>query len=166
MLTTERSALYATHIAIAADVRRGLIKLLNDSLATTLDLKTQMKQAHWNVKGPQFIALHELFDTFATTLEGFVDLIAERVTALGGVALGTARIAAAQSALPEYPLNAVDGLTHVRALVERYGIITTNIRSAIDQATEMGDADTADLFTEISRQLDKDLWFLEAHLQG
>lgn len=166
MLTTERAKLYATHIDIAADNRQGLVDLLNRHLATTLDLKTQMKQAHWNVKGMQFIALHELFDTFATTLEGFVDMLAERVTALGGVALGTARIAAAQSALPEYDLEAVDGAAHVRALVERYGIVTSHIRAAIDSAEELGDADTADLFTEISRQLDKDMWFLEAHLQG
>lgn len=165
-LAAERTQLYATKVNIAENSRAELVGLLNQHLATLLDLKTQVKQAHWNVKGMQFIALHEMFDGFATTLEGYVDMLAERATALGGIANGTARIAAQNSSLPEYDLNAVSGEQHVTALAERYGQYANAARQAIARAETLNDADTADLFTEISRQLDKDLWFLEAHLQG
>jgi len=137
---------------------------LNQSLAATLDLKTQTKQAHWNVKGPEFFSLHELFDEIAGELEGYVDMVAERVTALGGTALGTARMAANASILPEYPLDAIDGQDHVAALAERVAIYAKHVRDAIDATDNLGDADTADLYTEISRTIDMRLWFLEAHL--
>jgi len=166
MLTSDRVTLYDTHIDFDQDQRAGLVTLLNQHLADTLDLKTQVKQAHWNVKGMQFIALHELFDTMATTLEGFSDMVAERVTALGGVAMGTVRVVAERSQLPEYDLDAIQGRDHLLALVNRYGHYAAQTRANIDQAASLGDADTADLFTEISRQVDKDLWFLDAHLQG
>jgi starvation-inducible DNA-binding protein len=155
---------YQTRIDIALEVRSEIAKILNQTLAVTLDLKTQVKQAHWNVKGMQFIQLHELFDEMATELEGYVDMVAERVTALAGTPLGTARIAAANSVLPEYPLDAVDGKEHVTALAERYAIYAKHVREAIDTTGDLGDADTADLYTEISRDMDKRLWFLEAHL--
>ena len=156
---------FATRIDISEDKRGELIRLLNQQLADTFDLKSQVKQAHWNVKGPTFIALHDLFDRFAHELEGFVDDLAERVTALGGSAAGTARQAAANSRLPEYPAEAVVGHEHVTALAERFAQLAASTRAAIDAATALGDASTADLFTEISRGLDKDLWFLEAHAQ-
>lgn len=155
---------YQTRIDLAFEVRSEIAKILNQTLAVTLDLKTQVKQAHWNVKGMNFIQLHELFDEMATELEGYVDMVAERVTALAGTPLGTARIAAANSVLPEYPLDAVDGKEHVTALAERYAIYAKHVREAIDQTGDLGDADTADLYTEISRDMDKRLWFLEAHL--
>ncbi|MEN9229721.1 MAG: DNA starvation/stationary phase protection protein Dps [Thermostichus sp. DG02_5_bins_236] len=166
MLTTEKTRLYSNHIDLPQDSRVELVALLNQALANTLDLKTQVKQAHWNVKGMNFIALHEMFDTFAGTLEEYVDMLAERVTALGGVARGTARIVAQTSALPEYDLAAEEGRDHLQALASRYGQYAAATRSNIDRSTELGDADTADLFTEISRQVDKDLWFIEAHLQA
>ncbi|NJK61783.1 MAG: DNA starvation/stationary phase protection protein Dps [Synechococcaceae cyanobacterium SM2_3_1] len=166
MLTTDKPQLYTTHVDLPEDARIQLITLLNQHLADTTDLKTQVKQAHWNVKGINFIALHEMFDTFATTLEGYVDMVAERVTALGGIARGTARIVASSSNLPEYDLEAVNGRQHLEALLERYGQYAKASRASIDRATELGDADTADLFTEISRQIDKDMWFIEAHLQA
>jgi starvation-inducible DNA-binding protein len=155
---------YQTRIDIAFEVRSEIAKILNQTLAVTLDLKTQVKQAHWNVKGMNFIQLHELFDEMATELEGYVDMVAERVTALAGTPLGTARIAAANSVLPEYPLDAFDGREHVTALAERYAIYAKHVREAIDKTGDLGDADTADLYTEISRDMDKRLWFLEAHL--
>lgn len=155
---------YPTRIDLTADVRSQVVGLLNQTLAATLDLKTQTKQAHWNVKGMDFYQLHELFDEIATELEEYVDMVAERVTALGGIALGTARIAAAQSILPEYPLDAVEGAEHVNALAERFALYGKHLREAIDQTGNAGDADTADLYTEISRTIDKRLWFLEAHL--
>jgi starvation-inducible DNA-binding protein len=159
-----KSGFYPTRIDLSADVRSQVCELLNQTLAATLDLKTQTKQAHWNVKGMSFYQLHELFDELAGELEGYVDMVAERVTALGGTALGTARIAAAESILPEYPLDAVDGAEHVAALAERFAAYGKHVREAIDTTDELGDADTADLYTEISRTVDMRLWFLEAHL--
>jgi starvation-inducible DNA-binding protein len=155
---------YPTRIDLALEIRTEVAKLLNQTLAATLDLKTQVKQAHWNVKGMNFIQLHELFDEMATELEGYIDLVAERVTTLAGTAMGTARIAAANSILPEYPLDAVDGIEHVTALAERYAIYAKHLREAIATTADLGDADTSDLYTEISRDIDKSLWFLEAHL--
>jgi starvation-inducible DNA-binding protein len=157
---------FQTNIDIPQDDRDQLIELLNQQLADTFDLKSQVKQAHWNVKGPQFIALHKLFDELAENLEGHIDTIAERAVILGGLALGTARMAAASSRLPEFPTGITDGLEHVACLVERYATVAASTRDAIDQADELGDVDTVDLFTEVSRDLDKYRWFLEAHIQG
>jgi len=142
-----------------------MIQLLNGRLADTADLYSQVKQAHWNVKGSDFYQLHELFDQLAGEVFPFIDLIAERATALGGLALGTSRMAAAASTLPEYPLEAADGQGHLKALIDRYAVFTANIRKAIDAADEHRDKATADVFTEISRTADKQLWFLEAHVQ-
>jgi starvation-inducible DNA-binding protein len=157
---------FTTKNDLSAGARERAVALLNQQLADTLDLFTQVKQAHWNVKGPNFIALHELFDNLAEVVEEYVDMTAERATALGGTALGTARMAAAASRLPEYPLDAVDGRQHVEALAVRVSALGATSRAAIDAASELSDADTADLFTEVSRGLDKQLWFLEAHLQN
>lgn len=168
--TTERERNMAknrggeTRIDLRNKTRDGMIGLLNQQLVDTVDLYTQVKQAHWNVKGPHFIALHELFDKLAEDLEGPVDDIAERVTALGGVARGTARLAARESRLQELPHDNFDGLKVVAALADRYAAVGSSTRAAIDTASGAGDADTADLFTGISRGLDKALWFLEAHL--
>jgi starvation-inducible DNA-binding protein len=157
---------FSTRNDLTADVREKVIALLNQHLADTSDLYSQTKQAHWNVKGPHFYQLHLLFDSLAESIEGYVDLIAERVTALGGTALGTLRMAARASRLPEYPIEAVDGLQHVDALATRFAQLAKSSRSAIDSAALIGDADTTDIFTEVSRGLDQNLWFLEAHLQG
>ena len=162
--TISKQKLYSTRIDIAEEVRVKVIDVLNQSLAATLDLKTQTKQAHWNVKGTDFFQLHELFDEMSGELEEYVDMVAERVTALGGTALGTARIAATESILPEYPLDAVSGIEHITALADRYAAYGKHVREAIDTTGELGDADTSDMYTEISRTIDKRLWFLEAHL--
>jgi starvation-inducible DNA-binding protein len=142
------------------------IEILNARLADATDLKTQTKHAHWNVKGPTFYQLHELFDEIAPHFDDYADLIAERIAQIGGVANGTLREAAATSSIPEYDLSAVNGTEHVKALVKNIGKFASLVREAIDQTDELGDKDTADIFTEISRQVDKDLWFLEAHLQA
>jgi starvation-inducible DNA-binding protein len=155
---------YPTRNDLPAETRSRLTVILNQTLATTLDLKTQAKQAHWNVKGMDFLQLHELFDELSGELEEYVDLVAERITALGGTAMGTARLAAADSILPEYPFEAVDGPEHVAALADRYGIYAKHLRGSIETTANFGDADTSDLYTEISRAIDKRLWFLEAHL--
>jgi len=154
----------ATRLDIKGRLRDSMIALLNQQLADSADLYSQVKQAHWNVKGPHFIALHELFDKLAEDLEGPVDDIAERVTALGGVARGTARVAAQASRLPEFPVDRLEGLRAVALLADRYAALAASMRKAIEIAGKEGDADTSDLFTGISRGLDKALWFLEAHL--
>ena len=137
------------------------VELLNARLADCIDLQTQTKQAHWNVKGPNFIALHELFDKVNEEVEDYVDDIAERAVQLGGVAEGTARMVAKRSSLAEYPAKAVDGRGHVEALSSALAAFGAAARKGIDQA----DQDPADVFTEVSRGIDKWLWFVEAHLQ-
>lgn len=156
---------FKTSIDIPAGTRAEMIDLCNQQLADTSDLKSQLKQAHWNVKGPEFIALHKLYDELAAEVEGYVDEIAERATQLGGYAMGTARMAAANSRLPEFPTDATEGMDTVKALVERYAAYAASTRAAIDDADKSGDMATSDMFTEISRGIDKGLWFLEAHLQ-
>jgi starvation-inducible DNA-binding protein len=158
--------LFETRIDLPADGREELIALLNQQLADTFDLYGQTKQAHWNVKGPQFYQLHELFDELADQVNGYVDLIAERVTALGGTALGTVRMAAEDSRLAEYPLDPGGSMQHVEAVADRFATVAATTRSAIAAAEKEDDAATADLLTEVSRGLDKSLWFLEAHLQA
>ena len=150
----------------AGDKRAKVVSLLNQHLADTFDLMSQTKFAHWNVKGPNFYQLHLLFDTLAEKVEGHVDEIAERVTALGGVATGTARQAAASSRVPEFPAGVHKGMDVVTALADRYAAVSNAARAAIDEADDLGDKDTADLFTQVSRDLDQSLYFLEAHLQG
>ena len=157
---------FKTSIDLAESTRGRVIELLNHRLADASDLKTQTKHAHWNVKGPQFQQLHELFDQVATRLEAHTDLIAERITALGGVANGTARQIAATTSLPEFDLDAVTGEQHVRALSRNLARLAAGVREGIDQTAQLGDQGTSDLLTEVVRDLDKDLWFLEAHLQA
>jgi len=160
-----RPATFKTHIGLGTNVRDPMIALLNQQLADTLDLYSQAKQAHWNIKGAQFFQLHLLFDKLAGETEGFVDIIAERATTLGGTALGTARMAAGASRLPEFPADVSDGRACVAALAARYAQLGNTTRAAVDDAATAGDAATADLFTQLTRGLDQSLWFLEAHLQ-
>ncbi|MEP6745071.1 MAG: DNA starvation/stationary phase protection protein Dps [Gemmatimonadota bacterium] len=157
---------FRTHNDLTTKIRGRILPLLNQQLADTTDLFTQVKTSHWNVKGPHFIALHLLFDTLAGKLVVQADAIAERATALGGVATGTLRQAAKASRLPELPAGTFDGMTLVRALTARYGQLASDTRTAIDAATTLGDTGTADLLTGVSRELDSSLWFLEAHLQN
>lgn len=158
--------MHNTKIDIAKGKREKLIGLLNQRLADAADLRSQAKQAHWNVKGMNFIALHELFDRVAADLEPIVDDIAERVTTLGGVANGTVRVAAQTSTLAEYPLEITDGADHVDALSNVLADFGKKVRADIDAADGLGDAGTADLLTGISRTVDKLLWFVEAHIRS
>ena len=164
-MPTDITTPFATAIDVAPATRDRLVPMLNQCLADMTDLFTQTKHAHWNVKGPQFIALHELFDQVAGRVAEHCDLLAERVVALGGVANGTLRQAAASSALREYDLSAVDGAEHVRALARQVASLAAEVRQSILHSADEGDPTTSDLFTEISRALDKDLWFIEAHAQ-
>jgi len=158
--------LHSTKIDLPKGKREKVIAILNQRLSDAADLRSQAKQAHWNVKGMNFIALHELFDRVATELDVHVDDIAERITTLGGTAMGTIRVAAQTSSLAEYPLEITDGAAHVDALSTALADFGKKVRADIDKTDELGDADTADLFTGISRAIDKQLWFVEAHLQA
>ncbi|HWG91351.1 MAG TPA: DNA starvation/stationary phase protection protein Dps [Candidatus Thermoplasmatota archaeon] len=157
---------FPTRIDIPEDVRTTLVPILNGRLADTFDLYSQTKQAHWNVKGKDFYQLHKLFDELAETVEGHVDLLAERITALGGSAMGTVRMAAAASTLEDLSPDLVDGMSFVNALVERYAHHAHELRTAVDEAETQGDKATAELLTGIVRDVDKALYFLESHLQA
>ena len=154
---------YKTQNDVPSNAKTLAIQLLNARLADAIDLALLTKQAHWNIKGPQFIALHEMIDGFRTEVDGYVDTIAERAVQLGGTALGTTQVVASATTLPPYPIDIYAIQDHQAALIERYGKVANAVRAAIDATAEAGDADTADIFTEASRGLDKALWFLEAH---
>jgi starvation-inducible DNA-binding protein len=158
--------MFPTKNDLPEDRRREIIELLNQRLADCIDLQTQCKQAHWNVKGPSFIALHKLFDEINADVEEYVDLIAERVVQLGGVAEGTARIVAVRSTLIDYPLALSSGAEHVAALSDSLAAFGRTARMGIEEMNDFEDADSADILTEISRGVDKWLWFVEAHQQG
>ncbi len=158
--------LHPTKIDLADNVRSEMVDLLNARLAEAVDLSSQMKQAHWNVKGPSFIALHELFDAIHAAVQTHVDDIAERITALGGTARGTAAAAAAASTLPAYPLDISAGGEHLDAASTALAAFGKGVRAAIAAAGEAGDADTEDLFVGVSRDIDKNLWLVEAHIQA
>lgn len=157
--------LFETRIDLPEENRKKLVDLLNARLADITDLYTQAKQAHWNVKGSDFYQLHELYDELAGALLPFADDIAERATALGGEALGTVRMAASSSSLKEFPRDAYGSMDSVDALADRYAMMALNLRESADKAEQLEDMDTNDLFIEVSREVDKQLWFLEAHLQ-
>jgi starvation-inducible DNA-binding protein len=146
--------------------RADVITLVNKRLADAIDLQMQMKQAHWNVKGPNFIGLHELFDRIHASTGEYVDTIAERAVQLGGIAQGTVRICAGRTRLPEYPHDIAEGPAHVNAVTTALAAFGKEVRQSIDEADELDDADTADIFTEVSRGIDKWLWFVEAHGQA
>ena len=161
-----RPRLFSTKNDLPAETRARVVDLLNRRLADCIDLQTQCKQAHWNVKGSSFIGLHKLFDEINSDIVEYVDLLAERVVQLGGVAEGTARCVAERSTLSEYPLDTSDGPEHVEALSTALSVFGKACRDGIETTGELGDADSADILTEISRGVDKWLWFVEAHQQG
>jgi starvation-inducible DNA-binding protein len=158
--------MHATKNDLQLKVRTQICDLLQERLADCMDLMIQGKQAHWNVKGPNFFALHELFDKVSEAVEEYVDLIAERIVQLGGIAEGTLQSVAKKSNLPEYPLEISRGAEHVARLSHALAYFGEVARKTIDQTTELNDADTADIFTEISRGVDKWLWMVEAHSQS
>ena len=158
--------MHPTRIDLSSKTRGRVVELLNARLADAVDLQLQAKQAHWNVKGPGFIALHELFDRIAGELGGHVDDMAERITALGGVAEGTVQAVAGRSRLDAYPLAIAEGRAHLEALATALARFGKSVRKAIDDSAKAGDADTSDLFTGVSRDVDKALWLVEAHLQA
>jgi starvation-inducible DNA-binding protein len=153
-----------THNTLSGNIRAQSVELLNKHLAAAIDLHAQVKQAHWNVRGPGFIAIHELFDKVSIEIENYSDMIAERTGGLGGTADGTVQIAAERSFLVPYPLGIGDEKQHVFAISGTLASFGQSLREAVGQATKFGDADTADMFTQISRGVDQQLWFVESHL--
>ena len=158
--------LFPTRVALHETVRRELITMLNTVLASSIDLYTQIKQAHWNIKGAHFFARHQLFDDIAAHALAWSDEVAERTATLGGYAAGTVRDAAERSKLRAYDPDAVEGIDHMRALVERFESFTKMTREAISTSSKLDDPVTEDLCTEILRQAELDLWFLESHING
>lgn len=145
------------------NTRNKIVDLLNARLSDVISLTLAVKQAHWNLRGPGFIGVHELLDDVAERLRESSDLIAERAVILGGIARGTAEVVAEQTSMTPYPVEEKEIQTHIEALRERFLDVGEKIRSALDEAGEIGDDDTEDLFTEISRQIDKDAWFIGAN---
>ena len=152
-----------THNTLTEIIRAQSVELLNKHLAAAIDLHAQVKQAHWNVRGPNFIAVHELFDKVSEHVEDYSDMMAERAGGLGGTAQGTIQIATARSFLVPYPHGIADASSHLFAVAAMLAAFGQSVRDAITASAEFGDADTADLFTEISRGIDQQLWFVEAH---
>ena len=156
----------ASHNDLKSNTKTAMIAQLNAHLASGIDLALLTKQAHWNVKGPQFIAVHEMLDGFRVELDIHVDTIAERAVQLGGQAQGTVQAVASTTPLVPYPTDLIKIPDHLNALIERYAAVAKSTRAGIDSASEAGDADTADILTAYSRALDKALWFLEAHTEA
>jgi starvation-inducible DNA-binding protein len=152
-------------IGIESNVKTAMIELLNAELAEAIDLALITKQAHWNLKGPTFIAVHEFLDEVREEIDEHVDIIAERVAQLDGVALGTIQVVAKATTLPAYPTDIRKVEDHLKALMDHFANVGKTTRKAIDTADEAGDADTTDILTAYSRALDKNLWFLKSHLE-
>jgi starvation-inducible DNA-binding protein len=157
---------YPTRNDLPEKTKAVAIGILNACLADAIDLALLTKQAHWNLKGPNFIALHEMFDGFRSELDTHVDAMAERVVQLGGTALGTTQAVAKSTTLTPYPTDIYASIDHLRELLDRYAKVASSLRAAVDATGDAGDADTNDLLIAFSRALDKELWFLEAHLSG
>ncbi|BCP51662.1 DNA protection during starvation protein [Kaistia sp. 32K] len=152
-------------IDLKSNTKTASIELLNAVLADSIDLALVTKQAHWNLKGLQFIAIHEMLDGFRTEIDGHADTVAERAVQLGGFALGTTQAVASATKLAPYPTEISKIKDHLAELIERYAHVANEVRKGIDKANDLGDADTADILTGYSRALDKALWFLESHLE-
>jgi starvation-inducible DNA-binding protein len=163
--TQDGHCVHRTRNALPSHAKAVSIGLLNARLADGIDLALATKQAHWNLKGPQFIGIHEMLDRFRTEQDAWNDTIAERAVQLGGTALGTSSAVCATSKLLPYPTETYAIADHLAALIDRFADFGTAIGESIDTSANAGDADTADIFTEVSRGIDKQLWFLEAHVQ-
>ena len=157
---------YITKNTLDQKIRTESVSLLQDGLSNSIDVLFQAKQAHWNVKGENFASLHQLFDQTHEFAEEWVDLLAERIMQLGGVAIGTLRETAGRTSLPEYPLNISDGMHHVEALSEAIAFFGELVRTSSEKADRLGDRNSADILTQISREADKQLWMLESHGQA
>ncbi len=163
--TTKRRRIHSTRNNLDSNAKTVAMQLLNARLADGIDLALATKQAHWNLKGPQFIGIHLMLDGFRTEQDEWNDTMAERAVQLGGTAIGTIQAVNTATKLPPYPTDVYAIADHLAALIDRYADYGNALRQNIDEADDAGDPDTADIFTEVSRGIDKQLWFLEAHVQ-
>ena len=161
---TAKGLVHKTKNNLDEKTRKASVEVLNARLAAGIDLALAVKQAHWNLRGMNFIAVHELLDEIRAEVDAGNDLMAERAAQLGGYALGTTQVVAESTDLKPYPTDIVTVEDHLEALIERLGDVANAVRESIDTTDEAGDADTADILTEVSRVLDKNLWFLESHV--
>lgn len=161
---TPKGLVHKTRNNLDEKTRKASVEVLNARLAAGIDLALAIKQAHWNLRGPNFIGVHELLDVIRAEVDTGNDLIAERASQLGGYPLGTTQTVAEATSLKPYPTNIVTVEDHLEALIERLGDVANDVRESIDTTDKAGDADTADILTEVSRDLDKNLWFLESHV--
>jgi starvation-inducible DNA-binding protein len=152
-------------IALKSNAKSTVIDILNARLVDSIDLALIVKQAHWNLKGPNFIAVHEMLDPMRTAIDGHVDVIAERIAQLDGTPIGTSQAVAKSSTLDAYPTDIKKVPDHLQALADRFASLANQVREDIDATDEAGDADAADILTAFSRELDKDLWFIKSHLE-
>lgn len=157
--------MFATHNALPENVRKKVALALDVTLAASIDLWTHAKHAHWNVKGVHFISLHKLFDEVASKSQVYIDMIAERIAQLGGIAEGTLDAVSRKSPLPKYPINITDGEEHTHALASSLGAFGRHLKNKMEEFDELKDYDTVDILTEASRGIDELLWFVEAHVQ-
>ena len=164
MAKSKAAKLHSTHNDLGANVREVSVGALNATLVDAIDLTNSVRMAHWTVRGSHFAGLHKLFETFYGDLAAVTDDVAERIVQLGGTPDGSTQLVGEKTRLAPYPTELRDGIEHVKALTTRYAALAKTVREGIDATDEAGDADTADLLTGLSRQLDKALWMLEAHL--
>lgn len=160
-----KNTMHTTRISVPEKDRIEIVGILNTTLASVLDLYAQLKQAHWNVKGPEFISLHLLFDKIAEEVEEQADIIAEQIMTLGGTALGTIQEIAKSTELRTYPTNIFSATDHIEHLTHNFAILGEKARECIDQTDELNDMATNDIYISLVRMLDKNLWFIEAHVQ-
>ncbi|PHK94555.1 DNA starvation/stationary phase protection protein Dps [Pseudoroseomonas rhizosphaerae] len=158
-------ALRNTRNDLGENTKKVSVTVLNGTLTDMIDLTNSVRMAHWTMRGPNFIGLHGMLETFYNELFATADEVAERLVQIGGTPDGTSQIVAEKSRLPAYSQATVYTLDHVKELADRFASLARSVREGIDSTDEAGDADTADLLTGLSRDLDKKLWMLEAHLE-
>lgn len=166
MSTTATTPLLRTRHTLSESTRQASVELLNARLADAIVVGMHAKQAHWTVRGPRFLPLHELFDSVATHAREWADLLAERAGALGGLVDGTPGTVVERSDLPALPAELTDGQDHVERMAEVLAAFSRRLVGSIEAAGEAGDPATEDIFTEVVRGVDQDFWFIEAHTQG